>query len=207
MCVIHLSALWGRGSAQGYCRALNGRLIYMSEFQTVTRNGWSRPNGSYHTEAVDRYNRCGNSVGNVGIPGWGNLNHFNCGDNHGYCNRSIMCVANGGGGGGNNNQNCDVGRFGGVCVSHLSAQCVRGSAQGYCNAGNRGTLITFDQFRTVTQNGWRRPNGSYHTEAVNRYNRCGNGVGNVGIPGWGNLNHFNCGDNHNYCNRSIMCVR
>ncbi len=208
VCVIHLSPACIRGgSARDYCRARQGRLIYHAEFVTVTRSGWSRPNGSYHTESVDRYNRCGNGVGNVGIPGWGNLNHFNCGDVQGYCNRSIMCVSAGGGGAPPPPANCGVGAFGGVCVNHLSVPCVRGSAQGYCRANNRGTLITFAQFSTVTRSGWRRPNGSYHTEAVDRYNRCGNGVGNVGIPGWGNLNHFNCGDNHNYCNRSIMCVR
>ena len=44
--------------------------------------------------AVDRYPSCGNGVGNRGINGWssGVNRHFNCGDNHGYCNRSIMCV-------------------------------------------------------------------------------------------------------------------
>ena len=211
VCVKFLSAECVQGSALGICAARGGgqRLIYFAEFQTITNSGWRSPNGNYHTEAVDRYAQCGNGVGNVGIPGWGNLNHFNCGDNHGYCNRSVICVvdAAGGGGGGGGGGACNGQLFGGVCMSHLSVACVQGSALNYCVAGGFGRLITMAEFTTVTRSGWARPNGDYHTEAVNTYAACGNGVGNVGIPGWGDLNHFNCGDNHGYCNRSIMCVR
>jgi hypothetical protein len=211
VCVRFVSAPCVQGSAQQICRDRGGdnRLITYDEFVTITRSGWSRPNGDYHTESVDRYNVCGGGVGQVGVPGWGDLNHFNCGDVQGYCNRSVICVADGGGvgGGGGGGGNCAVGNYGGVCVSHLSEPCVQGSALDYCVSGGHGRLVTFDEFTTVTRNGWSSPNGNYHTEAVDQYNVCGGGVGNVGIPGWGDLSHFNCGDNHGYCNRSIMCVR
>ncbi|MSP72487.1 MAG: hypothetical protein EXR76_09970 [Myxococcales bacterium] len=121
---------------------------------------------------------------------------------------TVVCKPDGpGGGGGGGGGNCNGRLYGAVCMSHLSVACVQGSALNYCVAGGFGRLITMAEFTTVTQSGWNRPDGNYHTEAVNVYAACGNGVGNVGIPGWGQLNHFNCGDNHGYCNRSIMCVR
>jgi hypothetical protein len=209
VCVNYLSPECVNGSALGICAARGGgeRLITFAEFTTITRNGWSRPHGGYHTMSVDQYNQCGNGVGNVGVPGWGDLSHFNCGDDQGYCNRAVMCVIGGGGGNPGGGGNCDVGEFGGVCVSNLSDACVAGSGLNYCVAGGFGRLINFAEFQTVTQNGWNSPNGNYHTMSVNNYGNCGGGVGQVGIPGWGNLNHFNCGDDQNYCNRAIMCVR
>ena len=209
VCVSYLSAECVGGSALGICAARGGgqRLIYFAEFQAVTNGGWRSPNGGYHTMSVDQYAQCGNGVGNVGIPGWGQLNHFNCGDNQGYCNRAVMCVIGAGGGGGGGGGNCNGRLYGAVCVSNVSAACVGGSALNYCTNGGHGRLVTFAEFQAAVNAGWARANGDYHTMSVNSYAQCGNGVGNVGIPGWGQLNHFNCGDDQGYCNRAIMCVR
>ncbi len=95
--------------------------------------------------------------------------------------------------------------YGNVCVTHLSAVCINGSATQYCaDRGER--LLTYAEFTEITQNGWVRPNGSYHTMAVAEYDACGGDVGNTRIPGFGNLTNWNCGDNHSYCNRSAICT-
>ncbi|MEZ4469583.1 MAG: hypothetical protein R3F60_02035 [bacterium] len=99
------------------------------------------------------------------------------------------------------------GRFwGDVCVVFLSAQCVGGSARQICLDNGGGQVITFAEFQAVVAAGWVRPDASYHTMAVTEYAQCDGGFGNVGIPGWGQFNLFQCGENVNYCNRAVMCV-
>ena len=96
--------------------------------------------------------------------------------------------------------------FGDVCVVHVSEPCVGGSSQSYCQM-NGGLVITFAEFQAIVMAGWMRRDGNYHTVAVSEYNQCpGDGFGNVGIPGWGQFNLFQCGENVNYCNRAIICV-
>ncbi len=103
-------------------------------------------------------------------------------------------------------QACAVGVFDGICVTHLSAECIAGgaSARDYC--APYGRLITEAEFRRVATNGWTRPNTNYHTMMVDEYGVCGGDAGSLGIPGWGDFNHFGCGDTQNYCNRAAMCV-
>ncbi|MCA9525454.1 MAG: hypothetical protein KC549_04045 [Myxococcales bacterium] len=96
--------------------------------------------------------------------------------------------------------------FGDVCVVFLSAQCVGGSARQICLDNGGGEVITFAEFQAVVAAGWVRPDASYHTMAVTEYAQCDGGFGNVGIPGWGQFNLFQCGENVNYCNRAVMCV-
>lgn len=96
--------------------------------------------------------------------------------------------------------------FGDICVVHVSEPCVGGSSQSYCQM-NGGLVITFAEFQAIVQAGWVRRDGNYHTVAVSEYAQCaGDGFGNVGIPGWGQFNLFQCGENVNYCNRAIICV-
>ena len=99
---------------------------------------------------------------------------------------------------------CEVGVFDGICVTHLSEDCVHGSAQEYC--AQYGRVITFDEFHRVVAAGWERPDNSFHTMSVIEYDECPDGAGSVGIPGWGNFSHFRCGDDLDYCHRAIMCV-
>lgn len=97
--------------------------------------------------------------------------------------------------------------FGEVCVTHLSVQCVMGSAAEYCRAiGDDFVVISLAEFRAIVAAGWARPDGNYHTVAVTEYAECPGGFGNVGIPGWGEFNQFNCEENSNYCNRAVLCV-
>ena len=95
--------------------------------------------------------------------------------------------------------------YGSVCLTHLSPSCQQGSATNYC-AGLGHRLITYAEFTEITQNGWVRPDGNYHTMAVGEYPACGGDVGNTQIPGFGNLGLWNCGDDQSYCSRSIACV-
>jgi hypothetical protein len=104
-------------------------------------------------------------------------------------------------------QTCLVGVFGGVCVNWLSPACIGGSATAICAEENRGRVITYQEFQAVARGGWMRPDDGYHTVTVDQYPDCGGGIGNTGIPGWGEFNLFNCGDDQNYCNRAVMCVR
>ena len=104
-------------------------------------------------------------------------------------------------------QTCLVGVFGGVCVNWLSPGCIGGAATAICAEENRGRVITYAEFQAVAGGGWVRPDGNYHTMSVDQYPDCGGGIGNTGVPGWGEFNLFNCGDDQNYCNRAVMCVR
>ncbi|MCB9551749.1 MAG: hypothetical protein H6705_07660 [Myxococcales bacterium] len=96
--------------------------------------------------------------------------------------------------------------YGDVCVAHVSAACVPGSARDLC-AAQAGRVITLAEFRAINAAGWRRPDANYHTVTVDQYGQCPEGIGNVGIPGWGDYNHWNCGDVQNYCNRAVICVQ
>lgn len=101
---------------------------------------------------------------------------------------------------------CEGTFFGDICVAHVSPACIAGSARNHCaNLGAR--VITLDEFRAIVAAGWMRPDAAYHTVSVDQYNQCNNDVGNVGIPGWGDFNHWNCGDDQNYCNRAVICVQ
>ncbi|MEZ4464829.1 MAG: hypothetical protein R3F43_10090, partial [bacterium] len=85
--------------------------------------------------------------------------------------------------------------WGGVCLVHLSAECVQGSVIDYC-AANGGQVITFAEFQAMVAGGWQRPNANYHTMAVAEYDQCpgDNGFSDVRIPGFGNLDIWNCGE-------------
>jgi hypothetical protein len=97
--------------------------------------------------------------------------------------------------------------FGEVCLEHVSEPCVRGSAREYCTVQGEGfEVITLAEFQAIVAAGWVRPNGNYHTVAVTEYAECPGGFGNVGIPGWGQFNRFNCDENANYCQRAVFCV-
>ena len=102
---------------------------------------------------------------------------------------------------------CAVGVYDGICVTHLSTHCIAGGASAIDYCGPYGRLITEDEFRRVAGAGWVRPNGNYHTMMVDQYGNCNDGQGSLGVPGWGNFNHWGCGDTQNYCNRAAMCVR
>ncbi|MSP71021.1 MAG: hypothetical protein EXR76_02310 [Myxococcales bacterium] len=105
-------------------------------------------------------------------------------------------------------QECLIGVFGGVCVNWLSVACIPGSATAICAMENRGRIPTYAEFMALAGGGgWVRPDGNYHTVTVDQYPDCGGAIGNTGIPGWGQFNLFNCGDDANYCNRAVMCVR
>ena len=67
-------------------------------------------------------------------------------------------------------------------------------------------MITEAEFRRVVAAGWGRPDGDYHTLAVTEYGACGGGPGAIGIPGWNDFAHVECGDAPNLCNRAAMCV-
>ncbi|MCB9529086.1 MAG: carboxypeptidase regulatory-like domain-containing protein [Myxococcales bacterium] len=95
--------------------------------------------------------------------------------------------------------------YGTVCLTHVSASCQQGSATDYC-AGLGHRLITYAEFTEITQNGWVRPDGNYHTMAVAEYPACNGDVGNTRIPGFGDLTLWSCGDVHSYCSRSMACV-
>ncbi|MEZ4475747.1 MAG: hypothetical protein R3F60_34105, partial [bacterium] len=97
--------------------------------------------------------------------------------------------------------------WGGVCLVHLSAECVQGSVIDYC-AANGGEVITFAELQAMVAGGWQRPNANYHTMAVAEYDRCPDsmGYGNVGIPGFNDLQFWACGEAENYCNRAMACV-
>jgi len=103
-------------------------------------------------------------------------------------------------------EGCEVGVFDGVCVTHLSESCVeRGvSADAYC--APFGRVITEAEFRRVAAAGWVRPDANYHTMHVTEYGECDGGSGTLGIPGWGEFNHWQCGDAQDYCRRAVMCV-
>lgn len=97
--------------------------------------------------------------------------------------------------------------FGEICVEHVSVSCVMGSAAEYCRALNdEFVVITLAEFMAIVAAGWVRPDGNYHTVAVTEYAECPGGFGNVGIPGWGQFNRFNCEENSNYCQRAVICV-
>lgn len=97
--------------------------------------------------------------------------------------------------------------WGEICLEHVSEPCVMGSAAEYCRVQGDGfEVITLAEFRAIVAAGWARPDGNYHTVAVTAYNQCPDGVGNVGIPGWGDFNQFNCEENSNYCQRAVFCV-
>ena len=96
--------------------------------------------------------------------------------------------------------------YGDVCVAWVSDQCIEGSARQLC-ADRDARVITLDEFRAVVAGGWERPNASFHTMSVDEYDQCQGDVGNVGIPGWRDFTHWNCGDEQNYCNRAVMCVQ
>ncbi len=96
--------------------------------------------------------------------------------------------------------------FGDVCLVAVSEACQNGSARAWC-AQNGGRVITFAEFQAVVAAGWSRPSANYHTVTVDAYAQCDGDIGNCGIPGWGDFNHWNCGDDQDYCNRAIMCVQ
>jgi hypothetical protein len=76
---------------------------------------------------------------------------------------------------------CNGQLINGVCLTHVSAECVQGSVEAYCAA--RGEeVITFAEFQAIVAGGWVRPNANYHTIAVAEYAQCADGYGNVGIP-------------------------
>ena len=97
--------------------------------------------------------------------------------------------------------------FGDVCLVHLSQVCVGGSSVDYC-AMFGAEVITLAEFQSIVAQGWVRPDDGYHTIAVAEdFGNCpGDGYSNVGIPGWGEFNLFQCGEDANYCNRAIACV-
>ncbi|MCB9544261.1 MAG: hypothetical protein H6706_00030 [Myxococcales bacterium] len=97
--------------------------------------------------------------------------------------------------------------WGGVCLVHLSEECVQGSVVDYC-AANGGEVITFAEFQAMVAGGWQRPNDNYHTLAVAEYDQCPDdmGYGNVGIPGFNDLQLWICGETQDYCNRAMACV-
>ena len=99
---------------------------------------------------------------------------------------------------------CPLGEYGGICITRLSNDCVRGSADAFCEG--YGRVITFDEFQRIAAAGWTRPNNNYHTLSVLQDPHCDFGSGTVGIPGWGNFTHYRCGDEQDYCHRAIMCV-
>ncbi len=104
---------------------------------------------------------------------------------------------------------CEGDVFGGVCVNHVSENCVRdGSARAYCRErGER--LITFAELRAIVAAGWRTPQpDQFHTLAVDEYEDCpDDGVGNVAAPGWrADFDFFRCGDSPGYCRRAMVCV-
>ncbi|MCK6573847.1 hypothetical protein L6V77_22440 [Myxococcota bacterium] len=100
---------------------------------------------------------------------------------------------------------CNGQLINGVCLTHVSAECVQGSVEAYCAA--RGEeVITFAEFQAIVAGGWVRPNANYHTIAVAEYAQCPDGYGNVGIPGFSNLDLWQCGENQDYCNRAMACV-
>lgn len=116
---------------------------------------------------------------------------------------------------------CDHGTGDEVCVLAISAPCQQGSAWAWCTARD-GRVITFAELETIIAAGWHPPhfdeaagwrpphydeNDSYDTVSVTEYDRCPDGDGTVGLPGWDSLSHQQCGDEQDVCNRSIICVR
>ncbi len=102
---------------------------------------------------------------------------------------------------------CSGTLYGNVCFRAVSASCQQGSANAWC-AGRGARVATVAEYRTMFDNGWRRPNSSYHTMSVADAPGC-NGGGAVYIPEWNAGNayrQYQCGDNLNYCSRSIICV-
>ena len=109
------------------------------------------------------------------------------------------------GGGGVGPVDCPGEVWGGVCLAHLSAECVPGSVEAYCQ-GLGFEVITFAEFQTIVDAGWQRPNGGYHTLAVAEYGACDDNYASVGIPGFNQLELWQCGETADYCNRAMACV-
>ncbi|MSP73928.1 MAG: hypothetical protein EXR76_17485 [Myxococcales bacterium] len=67
-------------------------------------------------------------------------------------------------------------------------------------------MITLEELQALVAGGWVRPDAGYHTVSVEGYGQCPEGAGTVGIPGWGDFVHYDCGDIQDYCNRAVICV-
>jgi hypothetical protein len=85
---------------------------------------------------------------------------------------------------------------------------IDGSKTGLELPGIVDEVITLAEFQSIVAQGWVRPDDGYHTIAVAEdFGNCpGDGYSHVGIPGWGEFNLFQCGEDANYCNRAIACV-
>jgi hypothetical protein len=104
---------------------------------------------------------------------------------------------------------CDGEEWGGVCVTHLSDRCVRGSAAAYCMS--YGRVITNDEYVDIVDAGWRPPSSDYHTVSVTGHPDCAaeGGAAAVGLPGFAyGLGYvWACGDDLDFCERAILCVQ
>ena len=105
---------------------------------------------------------------------------------------------------------CELGQYGGVCLTHISDPCLPygDSAKEWCQ--ERGSeLITHEEYLTITQAGWVEPYWNYDTIANDGVDlaTCPDGVGNFWVPGDSNPdNMWRCGDTIRSCNRAALCV-
>ena len=105
---------------------------------------------------------------------------------------------------------CAVGSYGEICLSHLSDPCLSygDSAKQWCEV--RGAeLITHEEYLAIVAAGWTEPNYQYDTIANAGLDTsiCPDGVGNFWVPGDSDPDSmWRCGDAISSCNRAALCV-